>query len=279
MVRSVGRRAIALAGACLVAAGALVGWATAPAGADSPVAQGWWASAPIGPDVPSDGLLVQGGIGGPTAYAALAYEFDASSASELTVTVLSGSATTPGATLLLCPLDDPNFDAKQGGTMEEAPDYNAEGCLDGVVASSSGEFRFDVSSLVDDGALAVALLAASPGDRIVLAAPGADSLLLDGGSDTAGASPAEDPVAVDPSFDSSFDSSSSLDVPSVDLDAPATASPSTSAPRRSRQVALSAGSSERLPRVMFLYSAIAVAALAVGGSGFLMRRMGVSWTG
>lgn len=280
---SVLSRAAALAGASLVVSVAL-GWSASVAQADSPVAQGWWSSAPVGPDVPSDGLLVQGGLAGPIAYSALVYEFGSSTASQLSVTVASGSASTPTATIQLCPLQGTRIDAKQGGKLEDAPAYEQTACRPPVAVSGSGEYRFDVSSLARDGVLAVALLAASPGDRVVLESPGADSLSVSGGSgDSSGSATVDDLGTGDTSFAApSVDSSSLGDLPSVSVDSPAgDASPSTTAVARQaeRRAALSVGATGPLPRVMYLYTAIAVAALAVGGSGFLMRRMGASWTG
>jgi hypothetical protein len=276
-------RAIAFSGACLVVASVALWWHAPAAHAEPPVLKGWWSSAPVGPDVPSDGLFVQGGLAGPIAYAALVYEFGTSTPGQLAVTVASGSASTPSATMQLCPLKTAKFDAKQGGSLEEAPAYEQSACLPPVAASSSGEYRFDAASLAHDGVLAVALLAASPSDRIVLDSPGSDSLHLTeagsgGGGDVSGSA---GPGATDvlPSSSPAIDSSATFDVPSVSLDAPTTVAAPTTTTVPTRRQALPVGATEPLPRITFLYTVISVAALAVGGAGFLMRRMGVSWTG
>src|SRR5207253_242273 len=115
----------------LAAAAAVMALGVVPtaAHADAPRDQGWWTVTnplPAPPDVPARGLLVQGGGGGaPTAIAAVLYELDSgATAGTLTLAVAPNSATTPGATLQLCPLLQPINHAEQGGPMADAPPYN-----------------------------------------------------------------------------------------------------------------------------------------------------------
>src|SRR5437763_4417601 len=108
--------------------------------ADEPLQQGWWtvantgvAPAPAPPDVPSDGLLVQGGTQGPSAFAALVYSFSpGSTVGPLTLTIAPNSATSPGAKLEVCPLANGTINADQGGPMKDAPHYN---CASKALAS------------------------------------------------------------------------------------------------------------------------------------------------
>lgn len=180
--------------------------------ADSPDSQGWWTSAnpgniggvappatlPAPPDVPSNGILVQGGLtsssgagdSGATAYGALAYAVpNGATVGKLTLAVAPNSATTPSATLELCPLTTQNFQSEQGGPMSDAPSYNCSKNVTAAQASSS--YQFDVSSLVSSGALTVAILPTSPTDRVALSQPDNQSLQVQTSTDTTVASPAD----------------------------------------------------------------------------------------
>lgn len=186
----------------LVAAGlfgtGVVGFG-ASARADVPAEQGWWTSAnpgsvqgvaapaspPAPPDVPSNGLLIEGGPTsakgaadtGATAYAALIYELPAgANVSPLTLSVAPSTATTPSAALELCPLTTQQFQPEAGGPISDAPSYDCTKNVTAAAASSS--YQFDVSSLVSNDALAVAILPTSPTDRVVLSQPGDPSLTV-----------------------------------------------------------------------------------------------------
>src|SRR5581483_2808404 len=109
-----------------------------------PTAQGWWTSTnpggpttglsvPTAPDVPADALLVEGGPGstsgstdtGATAFAALGHLIPSGATGvTLSLGVASGTITTPGATLEICPLGTSSFIAEQGGPMDDAPTYD-----------------------------------------------------------------------------------------------------------------------------------------------------------
>lgn len=182
------RGGIAIGGMAFVTAFGFLASA-GPAGAQAPDEQGWWTATNTGPppvalpvnvpnatpDVPSNGLLVEGGLQSPTAYSALVYKLsDGSVAKSLTLTVTPNSATTPNTTLKLCPLLHPDIYAEQGGQISNAPTYN---CAKNVTAqASNGSFKFDISTLESDNALAVAILPTSATDRVVFNQPDQSSL-------------------------------------------------------------------------------------------------------
>jgi hypothetical protein len=165
-----------------------------PAFADAPAQQGWWTATNPGtvpglgigfpaavapPDVPSNGLLVEGGAtaSSPVAYAGLIYQVPVGSAvGALTLDVASVSATTPDGTLELCPLVEPTLVPDQGGAMSDAPAYNCSKSVTGNPASSGASYGFNVSPLVADGVLAVAILPTSAAERVVFDPPEAGSL-------------------------------------------------------------------------------------------------------
>jgi hypothetical protein len=130
-------------------------------------------------------LLIQGGLSstsgstntGPTAFAAVVYRIPtAATIGKLKVTVAPNSGTTPVSVLELCPIDGTSINIEQGGPMKDAPSFK---CATNVTASpSSGgnTYEFDVSKLVPNGVLGVAILPTSPLDRVVLAPPDAESL-------------------------------------------------------------------------------------------------------
>jgi hypothetical protein len=167
------------------------GWASGA----SPRLQGWWASTnpgglpaepPAAPDVPPDGLLVQAGPSGPSAYAALVYDLAAGETpARLTLQLASGAAPAPSAALVLCPLKAPAFTAEQGGPMGDAPAYD---CKRTASASLDGaSFTFPVAGWAVDGVLAVAVLPGDPSTRAALARPSEGSLSVSGGSAGSGA--------------------------------------------------------------------------------------------
>lgn len=192
-------------GSC-VALSALV---TSPAAAAAPDQQGWWwtlnqgsvpevgqpAPPPSPPDVPAKGMLVEGPAGSPAgaapsapvggnasgsapvAYAALVYYLPVGgTASVLALHVAANSASTPTATLELCPLVNPVMNPEQGGPSADAPPYDCTHNVSAAPSAGGTTYQFQVGDLVTDGALAVAILPTSPTDRVVLDQPGASSL-------------------------------------------------------------------------------------------------------
>lgn len=183
---------LALVGSVLVVSIAgFSGWASGA----SPRLQGWWASTnpgglpaqpPAAPDVPPDGLLVQAGPSGPSAYAALVYDLAAGeSPARLTLQLASGAAPAPSAALVLCPLKAPAFTAEQGGPMGDAPGYDCKRTASASLAGAS--FTFPVAGWAVDGVLAVAVLPGDPSTRAALAHPSESSLSVSGGSAGSGA--------------------------------------------------------------------------------------------
>jgi hypothetical protein len=179
-----------------------------PAGAAAPDQQGWWttanqgsipevgqpAPAPSPPDVPAKGLLVEGpsgsAVGGatsstpvggtssaPLAYAGLVYYLPiGATASTLTLSVTKNSASTPMATLELCPLVNPVLNPEEGGPSTDAPPYDCTHNVSAGPNTGGTAYQFQVSNLVADGSLGVAILPTSPTDRVVLDQPDANSL-------------------------------------------------------------------------------------------------------
>ena len=170
------------------------------AGAETPSQQGWWTATnpgsiggspapPASPDVPPGDLLVEGGMAAssPTAFAALVYQLaPGATVGTLSLQVAPRSATTPDATLELCALANPAISADEGGPMADAPSYDCHGSVTAQPASSGDTYRFQVSSLVADGALAVAVLPTAPTDRVVLSKPDDGSLPVQQTSDSPG---------------------------------------------------------------------------------------------
>jgi hypothetical protein len=162
--------------------------------AEAPTQQGWWAAsgsavpglpgATTAPDVPEDGLLVEGTSSSPTAYAALSYVLPPGVVAEaLVLTVAEGTATTPGQTLFLHPLEAPQFEPVQGGAISEAPAYDPERSIEATVDDSGTTFTFDdLGPLELVTGVAVAVLPDADGGRVVLKAPDGFSLTTSGGS-------------------------------------------------------------------------------------------------
>lgn len=150
------------------------------AAAETSVQAGWWTSSPvpIAPDAPAGGLVVHGGSepNQPMAYAAVAFTFDRhDSPVSLTLTTADGTASSPGATLTLCPLTE-SFAPAEGGSMDKAPKFD---CASSVAAAPEADgisYTFDVTKVTTGGRLAVAILPSASTDRVVLARPVADSV-------------------------------------------------------------------------------------------------------
>jgi hypothetical protein len=171
----------------------VAGLAANPVGAAAPDQQGWWTtlnqgsapelgkpiSAPTPPDVPAKGLLVEGPSTStsPVAYAGLVYYLPlGATASTLTLTIAAKSATTPNATLELCPLVNPVLNPEQGGPIADAPPYDCSHSVKAAPNSAGSAYEFKISPFVANGSLAVAILPTSPTDRVVFDQPDANSL-------------------------------------------------------------------------------------------------------
>lgn len=138
--------------------------------------------------MPEDGLLVQGGpqdasdlpggVGGPSAFAAIVHEVPRGEvADRLVLTLADGAASTPLAPLRACPLATTTFRPAQGGSMEDAPDYD---CASAIVAEPSADgstYEWAAGELERNGLVGVAIVAVGSNDRVVLAPPGDGSLV------------------------------------------------------------------------------------------------------
>jgi hypothetical protein len=153
--------------------------AAASAAQATAIRSGWWTSAPIAaPDVPEDGLLVQGGVDqeSPTAYAAVSATLLAgTAATQLTLHVSEDGATTPGATLAVCPLTG-SFSPSAGGSADDGPLYGCELEVTAEPDADGDTYRFDLRGLDASGEVALAILPTAPSTRVVLDAPGIDAL-------------------------------------------------------------------------------------------------------
>lgn len=165
--------------ALVLAVATVAAWAS-PAPADGPSAQGWWATGgevaatALSPDVPPDGLLVQGGTDGPSAYSALRFSLPPDAViGELTLHLESVS--TPESELRACRLTE-DFRPAQGGDMSEAPEYDCADEVTAAVGRDDDSVALPVAGLAGEGELAVALLPSAAADRLVFDEPDGDAL-------------------------------------------------------------------------------------------------------
>lgn len=171
----------------VAAAGAMVNVAT-PSAAQAPASYGWWTVTSVSgetglqpaPDVPTGGFVIEGGPEAPRSFAALLYLLQAqATAGALSLRVAEGSATTPQAAVLACPLENNSFDAAHGGSMADAPKFDCSArSVRGVATDDGSSFTFDVALLRTGNEIAIALVGAAPADRIVFDAPSGESLAV-----------------------------------------------------------------------------------------------------
>jgi hypothetical protein len=205
------RKLLSLVGLGLALLGALVLFVGGPARADEPLQQGWWTvlTSPVGlptkppSDVPADGLLVQGGPQSPAAYAALVYSVPTGSqVGALTLSVTQPSASTPAATLQVCPLTSDSIVPDQGGPIAEAPAYNCASKVTAAADTTGNTYKFNVANLLTNGTLAVAILPTQPTNRVVFNKPTTSSLEVtaptDAGATTDFTAPVEPPASDTP---------------------------------------------------------------------------------
>lgn len=182
----------------------VVGPKSGTADAIEPTNTGWWtslAAGPLGqaagPDVPPGGMLVQAGPArdAPIAFGAIRYELaSGQEASTLTLRVAPGAVSTPDV-ISLCALTVSTFEDVEGGSLDDAPAYDPDACVE--VLEASGSYVADLSGSMSRGADGVLALAILPGQsgRVVLDPPDAESLqtatstgLSTGGTDSPGGS-------------------------------------------------------------------------------------------
>lgn len=148
--------------------------------AASSVESGWWTSAPVAvaPDLADDQLLVQGGAdpSQPLAYAGVSFTLAPGEVAEtLLLEVSPDSASTPGATLELCPLESPATSAA-GEPAADGPGFDCTSSVDAEPSSDGASYRFDVRSLATGTAVDVAVVPTQSTDRVVLTKPAVDAL-------------------------------------------------------------------------------------------------------
>jgi hypothetical protein len=216
-------------GVVLVAAVLLAGPA---AGAETPGKQGWWTATGAlglpagvaGPDVPENGLLIEGGPSGPRSYAAISASLPTDSA--LLLDVAANSITTADVPLQLCPLTSPSFTPEQGGSLDDAPEYDCDRGTE--LSPSAGRYRLDVATFAPDGLVAFAVLPVNATDRVVLAEP-----VVEPGVVVAGPDAGSVPLSTFDGSGSVLPSMSSFDVAApAEPVAPARARPATAPPAR-----------------------------------------------
>lgn len=163
----------------LVASAVVVGLlpiCAAAAAQESRTRSGWWSvtSGAGSPDVPEKGLLVQGGpdAAAPTAYAAMSSSMAGGRRPAwLVVNVAPNTATTPGSRLVVCPLTT-LFEPAYGGPAASGPRFDCSTSSTAGPSADGMSYRFDLSALISDGSVTVAILPATATDRVVLTAPG-----------------------------------------------------------------------------------------------------------
>lgn len=155
--------------------------------AAGPARQGWWwgssavsigGTPPAPPDVPPDGLYVAGGLRGPQAYAAIEYNLAGGAhPSTLTLVLAPSSFNTPNANVLACVLRDSDapFKPAQGGASSDAPGYDCQRSVKGVLTSGNA-YAFDITGLIEDGRLAIAVVPGGETDRLVFSSADQKSL-------------------------------------------------------------------------------------------------------
>jgi hypothetical protein len=189
----VSRRLALVALLATVAVARAVG--SADAAGTTPEKQGWWSAtgAPVptlvpgvngstsaAPDVPDGGLYVAGSSTSPFAVSALRYRLPAgATATTLSLTKAPGSLMVPGTKVRACPLTgDRDFDPAEGGSLTDAPVWDCDRGVDGVLDPAGIAFTFPIGPLAADGVLAIAIVPGGSDDRIAFAGPDPTALPL-----------------------------------------------------------------------------------------------------
>src|SRR5439155_23450796 len=106
----------------------------------------------------------------------VSYTLTGATAESLKLTVAPGSASTRAATLALCPLTTPSFSPAEGGAAADAPKYDCASKVTAAPGSDGSSYAFDVASLIQNDALAVAIVPTASTDRVVFQRPDDNSL-------------------------------------------------------------------------------------------------------
>lgn len=291
-MRSRGR--LKLLGLTMVALGALP---VAGTSAATNEAAGWWSRtsspAPLDPTAAKveDGqLLVEGGPGGATAFAALRWVLDeGESAPTLTLTPLEGSIAPPELVLRACAVTKP-WDEAAGGSFDDAPTYDCATAADGVVAEDGSSIELALAPLLQGTNLDVVLV---PGDQsppfslkidkaaattLTTSAASSSGSFGGGGSSSFGSGTSSAPSSSGSSFSAPSTGSATFEAPSTPAAAPSAevAAPGgdqTAAPAAVQPVATSGGGGDS-NRVRNLGIAVLLAGLAVCGWAWIATSPG-----
>lgn len=158
------------------------------ASADAPAAFGWWTTENPGapqpqipgqsggipgdpsPDIPAGGFEVTD-VGADVSYAAIGYYTYGSTASSVILKLAPNAEDLPNSAVEACLLTGSgSFNADQAGPVSEAPPYSCVRPIQGVEDTNKRTVTFQVSALVHDGYLGMAIVVAGQG-RLVFAAP------------------------------------------------------------------------------------------------------------
>ena len=154
--------------------------------ADAPAASGWWYEAnsgfpvtpPSPPSVPQNGLDIENGFSGPVAISALSFAVPSGAAVGPLVLHIAGSPVIT-APPLACPLRSHSFKSTEEGSWTDRPAYDCQPSqVAGKVDSTKTTVTFDVSSLLQNGYVAVAILAGGSADSVSFDSPGSDALTV-----------------------------------------------------------------------------------------------------
>ncbi|HEV3226206.1 MAG TPA: hypothetical protein VGZ52_05210 [Acidimicrobiales bacterium] len=200
-----------------------------PSQADAPRAYGWWYAANLGlpvaappPSAPGDGLYIENGVTGPTAFSALSFTVPSGAAIGRLSLHVAGSAMLSQAPIA-CPLQSASFKPAQGGAWSERPAYDCQKAQKtATMDASKSTLTFDVSPFLRDGTVAFAILASGPLDHAGFDKPGPDTLTVT----NAGAPPSAAPAI---GFATTPNGSSGNVVPSAGFTAPGGLSATTTA--------------------------------------------------
>ncbi|MBV8160491.1 MAG: hypothetical protein JO265_06170 [Acidimicrobiia bacterium] len=158
--------------AAVVAAGAIVS-SRVPAHALEGLQSGyWWQGQPNGaplpppPNVPPNGLWISGNQAQPLAIAALRFQLDPDEAaptlvarvnSETPPAQVSAAANADQVVVMACPTTG-GWQPAQAGAWNVRPHYDCAGAVDGTPSADGTTISFDLSGLVADGKVDVALV-------------------------------------------------------------------------------------------------------------------------
>jgi hypothetical protein len=162
-----------------------------PAGASGPSKYGWWyeanAGLPVGPppppQVPSDGLYVENGFGGPTAISALTFTVPPGAQLGPMTLKISGTPTLTQAPLAfsMSPAST-DYKAAEGGSWTARPAYDCQKAQAiGSVDSGRTTVTLNVDPFLANGTVSVVILAGGPADQVAFQKPDDSTLRISSG--------------------------------------------------------------------------------------------------